>query len=256
MGHADAERALRTLNQWGDLGVYFCETPLPLDDLDGIAKLSAESPVRIAFGEMQSHHSEFYDLFDRGGIQVGQPDVGRVGGLNECLKVCDMALERERIIVPHCWKTGVGIAATMQMAAVTPHCAYIEFLPAAICASRLRQKLTTHDPEFRSDGTLALPTGDGLGIAIDWETVREFDHEKVLRDHPSVAQMFKQLRSPMGPDHDIWDGPFSYGQQGGGACGGGGGGGGGGSPWVQRPALTLLGVGAVLGGLGVKLARL
>ena len=42
----------------------------------------------------------------------------------ECLKVCDMAAERQRIIVPHCWKTGVGIAATMQMAAVTPHCQY------------------------------------------------------------------------------------------------------------------------------------
>ena len=247
----DADRALRTLNQWGDLGVYFCETPLPIDDIDGIAKLSANSPVPIAFGEMQSHHSEFFDLFDRGGIQVGQPDVGRVGGLYECLKVCDMASERQRIIVPHCWKTGVGIAATMQMAAVTPHCAFIEFLPAAICASQLRQKLTKHDPEFRPDGTLALPTGPGLGVEIDWDTVREYEFGKVLQDYPAVAQMFKELKSPIGPDHNIWSGLHSYGQ-----------GNGVGktaaltSPWLQTPALTLLGVGVVLGGLGVKLARM
>lgn len=61
----------------------------------------------------QSHHSEFYDLFDRGGIQVGQPDVGRVGGLMECLQVCDMAADRERIIVPHCWKTGASHVQTL-----------------------------------------------------------------------------------------------------------------------------------------------
>ena len=48
----DADRALRTLSQWSDLGIFFCETPLPLDDLDGIAKLAAQSPVKIAFGEM------------------------------------------------------------------------------------------------------------------------------------------------------------------------------------------------------------
>ena len=64
----------------------------------------------------------------------------------ECLKVCDMAAARGRTIVPHCWKTGVGIAATMQMAAVTPHCAFIEYLPAEICSSKLRQELTLNEP--------------------------------------------------------------------------------------------------------------
>jgi L-alanine-DL-glutamate epimerase-like enolase superfamily enzyme len=69
--------------------------------------------------------------------------------------------------------SGVGIAATMQMAAVTPHCAYIEFLPAAICASELRQKLTLNDPTF-IDGTLELPTAPGLGVDVNWDTVAEY----------------------------------------------------------------------------------
>ena len=61
---------------------------------------------------------------------VAQPDVGRVGGLTEARRVCDMAAVRGRRIVPHCWKTGIGIAASAHLAAVTPHCPYIEFLPA------------------------------------------------------------------------------------------------------------------------------
>jgi L-alanine-DL-glutamate epimerase-like enolase superfamily enzyme len=247
----DADRALKTLNQWAELGIFFCETPLPLDDLDGIAKLASQSPVRIAFGEMQSHHSEFYDLFDRGGIQVGQPDVGRVGGLMEALKVCDMAAERERIIVPHCWKTGVGIAATMQMAAVTPHCAYIEFLPAAICASQLRQKLTLTDPEF-IDGTLALPDRPGLGVDVNWECVEQYNYEKVIAENPHVKKMIAELRSPMGPSHDLWKaaGAYDQGSAAGAAAVSSG------NPWVAKPALTLLGAGVILGGLGMRLARI
>ena len=39
------------------------ETPLPLDDLDGIAKLSAESPVKIAFGEMVQTSAPLFPLY-------------------------------------------------------------------------------------------------------------------------------------------------------------------------------------------------
>ena len=104
-----------------------------------------------------------------------------------------VAAERERIIVPHCWKTGVGIAATMQMAAVTPHCAYIEFLPAAICESELRQKLTLNDPEF-VDGTLQLPSGPGLGVEVNWECVEQYQYEKVIAENPNVAKMVAELQ--------------------------------------------------------------
>ena len=49
---------------------------------------------------------------DRGKVDVAQPDVGRVGGLTEARRVCELAAERGRLIVPHCWKTGIGIAAS------------------------------------------------------------------------------------------------------------------------------------------------
>ena len=47
---------------------------------------------------------------DRGQVDVAQPDVGE-GGFTEAKRVCDMAADRGKLIVPHCWKTGIGIAA-------------------------------------------------------------------------------------------------------------------------------------------------
>merc|ERR1712232_380434 len=93
-----AERALATLKNWQEHDIFFCETPLPLDDLAGHAALSRESPVKIACGEMQCHSSEFLELMDYGLIDVAQPDVGRVGGMMQAMKVCDYARDRKRLI--------------------------------------------------------------------------------------------------------------------------------------------------------------
>jgi len=69
-------------------------------------------------------------------------------------------------IVPHAWKTGLSIAAAMHLAAVTPHCPYIEFLPADMSGSALRRKLILDEPPFR-DGMIELSDRPGLGVEID-----------------------------------------------------------------------------------------
>jgi L-alanine-DL-glutamate epimerase-like enolase superfamily enzyme len=66
---------------------------------------------------------------DRGRIDVAQPDIGRVGGITEAMRVAQMAQDRGKLIVPHCWKTGIGAAATAHFAAATSNCRFIEFLP-------------------------------------------------------------------------------------------------------------------------------
>ncbi|MGD9648492.1 MAG: mandelate racemase/muconate lactonizing enzyme family protein [Pirellulales bacterium] len=169
----DAERALRTLRDWRELDIYFVETPLAIDDLAGYARLHEEAPMAIAAGEWQTTRFEFADLMDIGQIDVAQPDVGRVGGLTEARRVCDMAAARGRRIVPHCWKTGIGIAATAHLAAVTPHCPFIEFLPAELCDSALRRELVGDELRI-VDGRLPLPRRPGLGFELNRDALRRF----------------------------------------------------------------------------------
>jgi len=156
------------------------ETPLWADDLEGYAELARRSPIKVAAGEWLATRHEFLDLMDRGGIHVAQPDVGRVGGLTEAKRVCDLAGQRGRLVVPHGWKTGITIAATAHLAAVTPHMPFFEFVPQEVAESALRRELV-RDELSLVDGRLPLPRKPGLGIELDRDALDRFAEEASSR---------------------------------------------------------------------------
>ena len=151
----------------------FVETPIDIDDLEGHSFLHGRSPIRIAAGEWQNTHFEFLDLADRGLIDVLQPDVGRVGGFTAAHRVCRIAAERGRLIVPHCWKSGIGIAASAHLAAACACCPYIEFLPIELAESPLRRELMVEDLPV-VDGAITLPETPGLGIELNRDVLRKY----------------------------------------------------------------------------------
>jgi L-alanine-DL-glutamate epimerase-like enolase superfamily enzyme len=169
----DAATALETVREWAEFDIYFLETPIWTDRLGEYARLVEEAPMPIAAGEWLSTHWEFEELMDRGKVQVVQPDVGRVGGFTEAKRVCDMAAQRGLKVVPHCWKTGVSVAATAQLAFNTPHCPFIEYLPPQLCLETLRKELAHDNLDF-SDGLIAPSNRPGIGIELDWQVLERY----------------------------------------------------------------------------------
>jgi len=162
----DWKTALHTLEALAPFGLYFVETPLRSDDLDGYASLADNVSTRLAAGEWLQTRYEFQDLIDRGHIDIAQPDVGRVGGITEAKRVADYAVTRNRLIIPHCWKSGIGIAAAVHLAAASPNVPYIEFLPSELSESPIRRELLKN--EFKVDrGVIQLPSEPGLGIELN-----------------------------------------------------------------------------------------
>ena len=170
---ADARQALRVIERLVPYDVYFLETPLDIDDLDGYAFLHDHSPIPIAAGEWQNTHWEFLDLADRGKLDILQPDVGRVGGFTEARRVCQIAADRGRRIVPHCWKSGIGIAASAHLCAATACCPYIEYLPAELSESALRRELAIDELTLH-EGRLSLPTLPGLGVELNHDALEKY----------------------------------------------------------------------------------
>ena len=170
----DAATCLSVVKDWAEFRPYFLETPIWSDNVSEMAKLAESAPMPIACGEWLATRFEFEELLDVGKVQVAQPDVGRVGGIGEAKIVCDMARERGRTVVPHCWKTGISISGTAHLAFVTDHCAYIEYLPPQLCHERLRRELAQEELVLNADGTIPLPVKPGLGVEVDWDVVKRY----------------------------------------------------------------------------------
>jgi L-alanine-DL-glutamate epimerase-like enolase superfamily enzyme len=180
---ANADECLEVLAKWREYDPYFVETPLWVDDLAGYARLAQEQPIPIAMGELLSTRHEFKALIDDGLIAVAQPDIGRVGGLTEAIRVADYAQQRARRVMPHVWKTGLSIAAAIHFGAVVEACPFVEFLPASMCDSAIRRELT---PEFEIiDGTIEVPQASGLGVAPGLDALDRF---RPMSEDPRIAE--------------------------------------------------------------------
>jgi L-alanine-DL-glutamate epimerase-like enolase superfamily enzyme len=171
---SDAADCLSAIADWDRFNLYFLETPLWMDDLDGYQELARRQSTPIAAGEWLTTRFEFIDLMDRGQIGIVQPDIGRVGGLTEAHRVCAMARTRGLTVVPHIWKTGISIAAGIHLAAANANVSYIEFLPRDLCESPLRRELLINDFDL-VDGKIPLPTKPGLGVDINRDALEKFE---------------------------------------------------------------------------------
>ncbi|PPR50048.1 MAG: D-galactarolactone cycloisomerase [Alphaproteobacteria bacterium MarineAlpha5_Bin5] len=171
---SDWKSALKALNMIKEENLYFIETPLPIEDLEGSAKLASRTDIRIATGEMLQTRFECFETIEKGRVDVIQPDVGRVGGLTEAKRVCDYAEDRGILVVPHCWKSAIGIAASTHLSATTLSCPYIEFLPKELAESQLRKDLVLEELPV-IDGKIHLPEKPGLGIELNEEKLKQYN---------------------------------------------------------------------------------
>ena len=151
-------------------GVAFLEEPLAPDDLRGFAALVAASPTPIATGEKETTQHPYLDLMDRGGLRIVQPDVARVGGISEMLRIIAHAEARGVQIIPHCWSTDILVAATLHVLAIQREAPYLEY---NATQNPLRTDLLV-EPIRPVDGFVAIPNKPGLGIELNPDTLERY----------------------------------------------------------------------------------
>lgn len=161
------KRARELLRRLEDIDLYWLEEPLEPDDYDGYRRLSDAASIRIAAGEADSCVGPFRNLVEHGHVDVLQPDIARCGGFTVAREVAELARRRSVEVVPHCFSTGVLVAASLHFAATLDRPTYSEY---SIADSPLVAGLLS-EPFRLVDGKLAVPTGPGLGVDLNEEVV-------------------------------------------------------------------------------------
>ena len=152
------------------LNIYWLEEPLPAEDYIGYRRLTEATTLRIATGEEESGRLAFARLINETHVDVIQPDMSRCGGLTEGKKIASMAADQNILCVPHAFKTGVLVAASIQLIAAIPHAPFLEF---SVTESAIRKELLVN-PFKQKDGFVEVPQTPGLGIELNPDIIRKY----------------------------------------------------------------------------------
>lgn len=175
----DAVAAIKLGRLIEPLDIGWFEEPVPPEDLAGHKAVKAALTIPVASGECEFTRFGFREVFLQGAMDIIQPDTCSAGGLSECKKIADMAAAFGVRYNPHCWGTGIGLAAALQLMAVLPTHTPTSLGPAQPIFEfdrtehPIRQAILKRPIEHAA-GMVAIPTGPGLGIEIDRDALARF----------------------------------------------------------------------------------
>lgn len=178
-GNYRPQQAVKLVAALEPYDVYWLEEPLPPEDLDGYERLQQRVDVSLAAGEAAYARFEFDELFERGVIDIAQPDVCKCGGLSEARLIAKLATTHNVAVSPHIWTGAIGLAASLQFAAALPSYPHSTTVPEELlfefdrADNALRSDLL-EDPIDPTGGTVSIPDGPGLGVSVDQDVVNRY----------------------------------------------------------------------------------
>jgi O-succinylbenzoate synthase len=182
-----------TIKAMDNLNLLLIEQPLSEDDIFDHAKLQPQLKTAICLDEsiLSARHARW--AHELGACRIINIKPGRVGGLREAIRIHDYCAEHD--IPVWCGgmlETGIGRAANVALASLPNF-----RLPGDISASARYWKEDIVEPAFtlNSDGTLTVPTGPGIGVAVREDLLERFTIKKeVYRESQNRALAFPGLR--------------------------------------------------------------
>jgi len=153
----------------------FVEEPVLPENNEALADVARHTTVPIATGERMYSRWDFKEVFERGAVDVVQPDLSHAGGITEVKKIAAMAEAYDVALAPHCPLGPIALASCVQVDACSPN-ALIQEQSLGIHYNETDDVLDyLADPEVfdYEDGYIDLPEAPGLGIEIDEAYVRE-----------------------------------------------------------------------------------
>ncbi len=164
--------AIEQGRKFEELGIAHFEEPLPQYDYPGLKQVVDALDCAVSSGELEISSWRIRDIMLLGNPDILQPDVLNIGGLSEMMRVYEMAVVHNKIVMPHSPSVGANSMASLHLYAtitnaVRPHEFSEEFTGPAEEISKLFK-----EPILPSNGSISIPERPGLGLEIDQDALK------------------------------------------------------------------------------------
>lgn len=153
--------AIRLGRKLEEFHLAWFEEPLPAYDLEGVARVAAALDVPIASGETEYTRYGFRQMLELKSADVLMPDLQRVGGVTEFVRVSHMAEAFDVPVSSHIFSE-----MSVQVMGGLSNATYLEYMP-------WLEPLYKEKLELR-DGNAIVPERPGWGFSFDPAAIKRF----------------------------------------------------------------------------------
>lgn len=173
-----AASALRLARHFADLGVHAFEQPLPANDVAGLRRLRQDCAVPVALDESLRHPTDLATFVRLDAVDVAIAKVQRSGGLTLSRRLCALAQDSGVTLMGSgLTDSDLGFAASVHLFA-----AFGVDTPVDLNGRQFVDSVYATGETVRvADGVAQVPTGPGLGVAVDERVVRELATNVLIR---------------------------------------------------------------------------
>jgi L-Ala-D/L-Glu epimerase len=165
------EEAIAVLSQCVPYNIQYVEQPLKADDLSGMHALRQAVSIQIAVDEALHSLESAQLILDSKAADVLVIKPQLAGGLRVGQQIIQAAAERGvRSVITSTIEAGIGVVAALHLAAASPA---VTLECGLATLQILIDDLLMNNLPVR-EGLLAVPTGPGLGIALDREALDRY----------------------------------------------------------------------------------
>jgi L-alanine-DL-glutamate epimerase-like enolase superfamily enzyme len=161
-----AKQAIYMAKEFAQYNIGWFEEPVLADDIEGLAQIAAAIDIPVATGEHEYTKYGFKDLIARGGADIVQPDVGRVGGVTEWMKVAHLAHAFNLPVAPHAVQL-----VHLHLACATPNLKVVECLGVAYESDDI---MFVDYPQQKNGMWSPFKDRPGLGLELNPATVKKY----------------------------------------------------------------------------------
>lgn len=170
-------RAIEVGRLLEDNGISHYEEPCPYWELEQTKEVTDALEIDVTGGEQDCDLSTWRRMIEMRAVNIIQPDICYLGGINRTLRVARMGAEAGLPCTPHCANLSLVTLFTMHLLGAIPNAGkYLEFSIEGPDYYPWQEGLYKRSPYDITDGKATIPDAPGWGVEIDEDWLARADY--------------------------------------------------------------------------------